>query len=75
MRKDTLDLPWVPLEDAAKMLGVTHGTAKNKIANGTFEVPHYKLGKRIVVDRQVLEEFFAARRRDGFRALGHSTND
>ena len=65
--------PWIVLEDLAPMLGVTPDTAKNKIAMGTFEVPTYKLGKKIVADRAVVEAFFASKREEGLRRLQHST--
>lgn len=65
--------PWIELEELAPMFGVTPDTAKNKIAFGTFEVPTYKLGKKIVADRAVVEAFFAARREEGLRRLGVST--
>lgn len=65
--------PWIELEELAPMFGVTPDTAKNKIAFGTFEVPTYKLGKKIVADRVVVEAFFAARREEGLRRLRTST--
>ena len=68
-----MDRPWIELDDLAPMFGVTPDTAKNKIAAGTFEVATYKLGKKIVADRAVVEAFFAARREDGLRRLRDST--
>lgn len=65
--------PWVELKEFAPLLGVTPATAKNKISQGTFEVPTYKLGKKIVADRTVLEAFFEAKRVAGLRLLGEST--
>lgn len=65
--------PWIELEELAPLFGVTPDTAKNKIAAGTFEVPTYKLGKKIVADREVVSAFFAAKRQEGLRFLGNST--
>ena len=66
--------PWIELKDFAPMFGVTPSTAKNKIALGTFEVPTYKMGKKIVADRAVVDAFFDARRSEGLSALGVSTD-
>lgn len=69
-----MDRPWMELEELAPLFGVTPDTAKNKIAYGTFEVPTYKLGKKIVADRAVVEAFFEARRKAGLRLLADSTD-
>ena len=66
--------PWIDVKDLAPLLGVTYPTAKNKIALGTFEVPTYKLGKKIVADKEVVEAFFDAKRKEGFSALNDSTS-
>lgn len=34
-----------------------------------FPVPTYKLGKRVVADRAVVEAFFASRRAEGLKAV------
>lgn len=68
-----MDRPWIELDDLAPLFGVTPDTAKNKIAFGTFEVPTYKLGKKIVADRAVVDAFFEAKRQAGLRRLGIST--
>lgn len=68
-----MDRPWIELDDLAPLFGVTPDTAKNKIAFGTFEVPTYKLGKKIVADRAVVDAFFDAKRQHGLRRLGNST--
>jgi hypothetical protein len=69
-----IERPWLELKDVAPMLGVTPATAKNKISNGTFEVPTYRLGKKVVVDKAVLDAFFEARRKAGLRKLENSTS-
>lgn len=65
--------PWIELRDLAPLFGVTYDTAKNKIAFGTFEVPTYKLGKKIVADRSVVDAFFESKREHGLRQLAEST--
>lgn len=68
-----MDRPWIDLDELAPLLGVTPDTAKNKIAAGTFEVATYKLGKRIVADRLVVDAFFEQKRTAGLRQLGVTT--
>lgn len=68
-----MERPWLELDEFAPLFGVTPDTAKNKIAQETFEIPTYKIGKKIVADRQVIETFFEARRQDGLRRLQKST--
>lgn len=34
-----------------------------------FPIPTYKLGKRVVADRTVVEQFFATRRAEGLKAV------
>ena len=68
-----MDNPWIELRELAPLFGVTFDTAKNKIAFGTFEVPTYKLGKKIVADRSVVDAFFEAKRERGLRQLAGST--
>lgn len=56
------DQPWVAVDAVCHMYGVTYGTAKNKIASGTFAVPTYKMGNKWVIDREVHERFFQEKR-------------
>lgn len=51
------------------MYGMTLESARNSIARGSFPVPTYKLGKLIVIDKAVHEEFFARQREAGLRVL------
>lgn len=62
-------LPWVALKDVHHEYGMTLESARNAIAAGRFPVPTYKLGKLIVIDRVVHEEFFASKREAGLLAL------
>ena len=66
----TQEKPWVALKDVCSMYGVTYETAKNKIAAKKFDVPTYKQGKMIVIDREVHEAYFRQKREAGLRALG-----
>jgi hypothetical protein len=60
---------WVALKDVCGQYGMTLGSARNAIAAGRFPVPTYRLGKLIVIDRAVHEEFFRRHREAGLRAL------
>lgn len=61
--------PWVAVKDVCDSYGVNYDTAKNKIANKTFPVKTYKLGKMHVIDKVVHEEYFRRQREAGLRAL------
>ncbi|WP_135499787.1 hypothetical protein [Pseudomonas citronellolis] len=61
--------PWVAVEEVCHMYGVTFPTAKNKIANKTFAVPTYKVGKVHVIARAVHEEFFRLKEEEGLKQL------
>ncbi len=61
--------PWMPLKDAAYLLGVELKTVQNSLSAGTFRLPTYKLGKRRVVDRLVVARFFQLRRREGLATI------
>lgn len=60
---------WIDIKDACVKLGMTYETAKNKIAADDFPVPTYKLGRRRVVDKDVLAAFFSDRRKEGLEKL------
>lgn len=63
------DTPWVALRDVCHMYGVTYETAKNKLHLETFPVPVYKVGKTIVIDRVVHEQYFMHYRNAGLQHL------
>lgn len=65
----TKERPWVALKDVCGDYGMKMGSARNAIKAGRFPVPTYKLGKLIVIDLAVHEEFFANKRKAGLRAL------
>lgn len=70
------ETPWVALQDVHHLYGYTSvRSAYNAVAAQAFPVETYKLGRMIVIDRVVHEEFFAAHRRSGLAALrkGQST--
>lgn len=62
-------MPWVAVRDVCHMYGVTYETAKNKISAGTFDVPTFKVGKILAIDRAVHEEYFRRLREIGLREL------
>lgn len=61
--------PWVAVKDVCAQYGLTYGSAKNKIAAGTFPVRTYKVGKTHVIDREVHDAFFRRQREIGLAAL------
>lgn len=58
----TIECPWVPLKDVVHLFGVRYETAKNRIYAKTFPVPVRREGRLLVVDKAVLEAYFAAQR-------------
>jgi hypothetical protein len=60
---------WEDLKDVADMFGMTFGSIKNAIAADTFPVPTYKLGRRLVVDKDVLKAYFDEQKEAGLNAL------
>lgn len=68
--------PWIALKDVHAMYGYSScGSAYNAVAAKKFPVETYKLGRMIVIDRAVHEEFFAAHRRIGLSALRNNKKD
>jgi predicted DNA-binding transcriptional regulator AlpA len=64
-----MERPWLGLKEVADLFGMTLGSARNAISEQRFPVPTYKLGKRVVADRAVVEQFFAARRAEGLKQI------
>jgi hypothetical protein len=67
--KVTEQLPWIALKDVAPMFGLRYQTCKNLVHLGRFPVDTYKLGRIRVVDRVVLDAYFAAMRDRGLQVL------
>jgi hypothetical protein len=63
------NVEWIDCKDAAALFGMTHQSIKNAITREPFPVPTYKLGKRRVIDRDVLAAYFAERRAEGMTEL------
>lgn len=53
---------WLDIKDVCSDFGLSYSTAKNRIYFGTFPVPTYKVGKKIVVDRAVLDAYWQRKR-------------
>lgn len=60
---------WVDIRDIAAQFGMTKASMKNAILEKRFPVPSYKLGKRHVIDRDVLAAYWAERKADGMKGL------
>lgn len=69
--KDELanDVPWVALKDVCKMYGVGFATAKIQASKGVFPVETYKVGKIVVIDKEVHKAYFLNKRQQGLQAL------
>lgn len=60
---------WIDVKDAAPLFGMTHESIKNAISENRFPCPTYKLGKRRVIDRDVLAAYFAEQKTEGMKKL------
>lgn len=61
--------PWIDLKEAAPLFGMTFESIKNAVSLDKFPVPTYKLGRRRVIDRDVLAAFFAQQKSEGLADL------
>lgn len=68
-KDDPIDKTWIGLEDAAPLFGVSFDTLKNLVALKKFPVPTFKLGRRRVMDKEVLRAFFDEQKSEGLRRL------
>lgn len=66
---NTTEKPWIELSEICEQYGITFRAAKFKVDNGSFPVPTYRVGKKIVVDREVHKRFFELKREAGLLAL------
>lgn len=57
-----MECPWVALKDVVHLFGVTYETAKNRIYAENFPVPVRREGRLLVVDKAVIDRYFAERR-------------
>lgn len=57
-----MECPWISLREVVHLFGVTYETAKNRIYAENFPVPVRREGRLLVVDKAVLERYFAERR-------------
>lgn len=64
------DYSWLPLSEACKMFGMTYGSAKNAVLQNRFPVDVYKIGRYLVVDRDVIARYFNDKKQTGFAKLG-----
>lgn len=57
-----MECPWISLKEVVHLFGVTYETAKNRIYAENFPVPVRREGRLLVVDKAVLDRYFAERR-------------
>ncbi len=60
---------WIELKEAAPFFGMSFESAKNAVHLGRFPCPTYKLGRRRVIDKTVMKEFFARKNSEGMTRL------
>lgn len=60
---------WIDVREVAAQFGMTAPSIKNAILEKRFPVPTYKLGKRHVIDKDVLAFYWAERKADGMKGL------
>ncbi len=60
---------WIDVREIAAQFGMTAASIKNSILERRFPVPSYKLGKRHVIDREVLAAYWAERKAEGMQGL------
>jgi hypothetical protein len=66
---NTPEQTWVSLRDAAPLFGLSFETITNMVAQDKFPVPTYKLGRRRVIDKEVMQAFFDEQKAEGLRRL------
>lgn len=74
-KRDVLlaDRPWYTLEEACRLLGCTLKTGHNQIHMETFPVPHFKLGRRVAVMKEVVTLYFTLKSAEGVTELQKKT--
>lgn len=68
------DSPWIELKEVCGQYGYVYSSAKHAVLTGKFPVKTYKVGKKIVIDKEVHKQYFESRRETGISALGKTTN-
>lgn len=63
------DVPWVALKDVCAAYGLGFATAKFQASKGVFPVTTYKVGKKVVIDKEVHRNYFLSKREIGLNAL------
>ena len=71
MTRDT-----VSADDLVHLFGYTSkASLYSAISRGTFPIPTYKMGKRRVAEREVVNTFFARHRDQGLAAMDATFDD
>ena len=61
--------PYYTSEELAELMGMSVQGLLNAVSRGNFPVPTYKLGKKRVADKTVVESFFEAKRAEGLAQI------
>ena len=60
-----MERPYFNLAELAELFMMKESSLLNAISNESFVCPPYKLGRRRVADRQVVQAYFEAKRAEG----------
>lgn len=63
------DVPWLDVSVVCPQYGYQYNSAKTAIHTGLFPVPVYKVGRRLVIDKEVHRQYFESKRTEGLLAL------
>jgi hypothetical protein len=64
-----MERPYFNLTELAELFMMKESSLLNAISNESFVCPTYKLGRRRVADRKVVEAYFEAKRAEGLRTI------
>jgi hypothetical protein len=66
---NTIERPWVTVEQACLLLDIKPKTASNQLSQGTFPLPTFKLGRTRAVMIEVISGYFERHVKDGLKKL------
>jgi len=64
-----MDKPYYQMAELAQLLGISLKGLHNSVHKENFQIPTYKLGKKRVADKQVVNQFFVNKRQEGLSKI------
>ena len=61
--------PYYTMQELSEIMSMSLKGLHNALHNKQFPIPTYKLGKRRVADKDVVDAFFAQRRLEGLKKI------